>query len=715
MNQTASLFEKAQHYHEIGQLKQAEPLYLTFLKDNPQHEEALFWLASLYTNLGRHQDAVDYYYRALELNPDAVETHTGLGMALNVLGQPVDAETSFRKALALDSNIAELHYYLGSALFQQAKFLAAESEFRRAIELKPGFLEAIINLRETLTKRDMSEEAQELEIQIAALQPKPKTQNAERASVKNVGTRSSQGRAVTAGTYIKEGDKLIFAKRYNQAAGVFQKAVQLDPNSYLANNGLASALMYMERSEESIPYFERTLALKPDYEPALVNLGNVLLGFKEAKRSEECHRKAVALNHSPVNLVNLAAALVLLRQYDEAIALCREALTARSNFGGAYLNMSIVLMELGRFEEAYEAAQKAGQHSPNEPEVYFLLNSINQRRRKEDESLAAMQKMLRKDPKNPRAHSEMGMLQLLLGNFEQGWPDYNSTYVVSGSAQRRFKRPEWKGEMRPDATLLLHIDQGVGDCIQFMRYLPGVKKRVGRIIMECRENTLPFFEHHPDIAQIVMHREDGSLPDDLYFDLHITTTYLPGLFWNEMGHVTESVPYLHAEAERMKRWQAQFADDKGCKVGLVWAGNPDYVNDHIRSTHLSAFAPLADVEGVSLYSLQKGPPAAEAASPPSGMKIVDLAEELTDFYETEAAIASLDLVISVDTSVAHLAGAMNCPIWTLLPFVYEWRWMRDRTDTPWYPSMRLFRQENYGDWEGLLQTAADALKAHIGK
>ena len=715
MNQTASLFEKAQHYHEIGQLKQAEPLYLTFLKDNPQHEEALFWLASLYTNLGRHQDAVDYYYRALELNPDAVETHTGLGMALNVLGQPTDAETSFRKALALDPDLAELHYYLGSALFQQAKFPDAEAEFRRALELKPGFLEATLNLRETLVKSNKMDEANALETQIAALQPKPKTQNAERASVKKVGTKSSQGRAVTAGTYIKEGDKLIFAKRYNQAAGVFQKAIQLDPGSYLANNGLATALMYMQRNEEAVYYFERAIVLKPDYEPALVNLGNILLNFKEAKRSEECHRKAVALNRSSVNLVNLAAALVLLRQYDEAIDLCKEAIALRSNFGGAYLNMGIALMDVGRFEEAQEAAVLAGQHSPNESEVYFLLNSVNQRRRREDESLAAVQKALKKDPKNPRAHSEMGMLQLMLGNFEQGWPEYNYTYVVSGSAMRRFKKPEWKGEMRPDATLLMHIDQGVGDCIQFMRYLPGVKKRVGRIIMECRENTLPFFAHHPDIAQVIMHRDDGSLPDDLAFDMHLTTTYLPGMFWNEMGYATDSVPYLHAEAERVKRWKKRFASDKKFKVGLVWAGNPDYVNDHIRSTHLSEFAPLAKVPGVSLYSLQKGPPAAEAATPPSGMKIVDLADELTDFYETEAALAHLDLVISVDTSVAHLAGAMNRPVWAMLPFVYEWRWMRNRTDTPWYPSMRLFRQETYGDWESLLQTTANALKSHLSK
>jgi hypothetical protein len=260
-----------------------------------------------------------------------------------------------------------------------------------------------------------------------------------------------------------------------------------------------------------------------------------------------------------------------------------------------------------------------------------------------------------------------------------------------------------------DRILLLHTEQGLGDAIQFIRYLPLVAQRGGRIIIECQAELQRLFQTMDERWQIVVRGQ--PLPA---FDLHCPLLSLPRVFGTDLANVPNIVPYLHADAQDVRRWQHRLAGHSpNVKVGLAWAGSPTHKNDRNRSMKLATLAPLGQLSGVCLFSLQKGAAAAEAKTPPDGMKMIDWTDELYDFADTAALIANLDLVIAVDTAVVHLSGAMGKPVWTLLPFVPDWRWLLQREDSPWYPSMRLFRQPRIGDWDSVITRVVDALSRWI--
>jgi hypothetical protein len=257
-------------------------------------------------------------------------------------------------------------------------------------------------------------------------------------------------------------------------------------------------------------------------------------------------------------------------------------------------------------------------------------------------------------------------------------------------------------------SLLLHTEQGLGDAVQFIRYLPLAAQRGARIIIECQAELQRLFQTMSGNYQTVVRGQ--PLPA---FDLHCPLLSLPWVFGTNLASIPNDVPYLHADAEDAGRWQDRLGGHCALlKVGLAWAGKPTHQNDRNRSMKLARLAPLGQLPGVHFFSLQKGTAAAEAKAPPAGMELVDWTEELKDFADTAALIANLDLVIAVDTAVVHLAGAMGKPVWTLLPFASDWRWLLDRADSPWYPTMRLFRQATPGDWDGVIRRVAAELSRH---
>jgi hypothetical protein len=252
---------------------------------------------------------------------------------------------------------------------------------------------------------------------------------------------------------------------------------------------------------------------------------------------------------------------------------------------------------------------------------------------------------------------------------------------------------------------LLHAEQGYGDTVQFIRYLPQVADRGGRIIIECQAALQRLIQTMAGECSVVPAGQ--PLPT---FDVHCPLMSLPRHFETTLQNIPRQIPYLHADTAMVGKWLEKLAQDSSSlKVGLAWAGSKTNENDRSRSMPLSSFAALAQAPDVQFYSLQKGEPAAQANDPPAGLKLIDWTSEIVDFADTAALIANLDLVISVDTAVVHLAGAMGKPVWTLLPFAPDWRWMLERDDSPWYPTMRLFRQPSIGDWDSVVRTVAQAL------
>jgi len=294
----------------------------------------------------------------------------------------------------------------------------------------------------------------------------------------------------------------------------------------------------------------------------------------------------------------------------------------------------------------------------------------------------------------------MSLALLLTGNFREGWREYEwrweTKYLIS--SRRTFPQRLWDGSDIKGLTILLHAEQGFGDTIQFIRYAPLVARRGAKIIFECPKELISLLRSVEGIEEVIVRGE--TLPE---FNLHCPLLSLPLAFDTTLETIPAMIPYITNDPTYTEKWKNKidWADSR-FRIGLAWAGNPGFKQNRYRNCELENFLPLTQLPRVIFYSLQKGEEAKEAKHPPGGMKIIDLTEDIHDFSDTAAFIENIDLVISIDTAVTHLAGAMGRPVWTLLPFSPEWRWMLNREDSPWYPTMRLFRQSSHGDWESVI-------------
>ncbi|MDE1181863.1 glycosyl transferase family 8 [Paraburkholderia sp.] len=296
---------------------------------------------------------------------------------------------------------------------------------------------------------------------------------------------------------------------------------------------------------------------------------------------------------------------------------------------------------------------------------------------------------------------------LLHGEFERGWREYHHRYGMphTFAIGRRVQKPRWDGRPIPGKTLLIHDEQGFGDTFQFMRMVPWARERSGaKVIFEVNREALPLASRTTGYDHLVAR---GDLPPP--FDMHCELMDLPMAMGLTLSDLPGPMPYLSADPQRVEKWRRRLADLPRPLVALVWAGRPTHVNDARRSMHLDQLAPLG-ASGATFVAIQKGPASEQAANPPEGMSVVSLSDEIVDFEDTAAILCVVDLLISVDSSPVHLAGALGRPAWVMLPMVPDWRWLLDRDDTPWYPGVRLFRQKAYGDWHHVISAMTDALK-----
>ena len=427
--------------------------------------------------------------------------------------------------------------------------------------------------------------------------------------------------------------------------------------------------------------------------------------------------------------------------HEAAVRLIEQAIRGKPDFAGAYSNLALAYRETGRLDEALAAARRGVALAPRDLAARLNLGTVYEAGGALEEALAAYdaaralagpadpraegnravvlqalgrfddarsasEAALARDPDYAVAHFVRGTLLLLAGRFAEGWRDYEWRFrdaaLLKGALRRALPGERWDGGALDGRTVLVHADQGFGDAIQFVRYLPLVARRGGRVVLECQPALTDLFSALPGVDSVVAQSESGA--PAIAFDCHVPLTSLPGLFGTTLDSIPADIPYLQAPPARIDAWRDRLAGP-GLAVGLVWAGGADLLDDSQRSLDLAMLAPLADIPHMRVFGLQKGPAAENDAAP----FLENLGPDLTDFTETAAAIMALDLVISVDTAVAHLAGALGRPVWTLLPFSPDFRWMLDRTDSPWYPGMRLFRQAQRGQWHPVIAAVAEAL------
>jgi Flp pilus assembly protein TadD len=404
----------------------------------------------------------------------------------------------------------------------------------------------------------------------------------------------------------------------------------------------------------------------------------------------------------------LGLTLVALGRVEEGIAAYQKAIAQRPDIAELHNNLGNAYESVERLEEAAESLRRAVELRPGSCEAHDNLGRVLKKQGKFGEAIDEHLKSISLNPGGPGAHLDLGLLYLLMGDLRRGWieSEWRWKIVQSSVPQPAFDEKMWAGEELNGQRIFLHHDGGFGDTIQFLRYVPLVVARGGKVLLGVPRELVTLLQNYPGVTELIPSQEE--IPE---FDVHRPLASLPRIFDTTVETVPAQVPYLYPARELVEFWKNRLAGNRNLKVGLVWAGRPDYANDHNRSMALAQLAPLGDVPGVTFYSLQKGAAAEQKAlGPPEGMNLVNLSPQLTDFLQTAAVLANLDLVITVDTSVAHVAGALGRPVWVFLPWVCDWRWMLDREDSPWYPTMRLFRQPAWRDWETPIRRVADELR-----
>jgi tetratricopeptide (TPR) repeat protein len=573
-------------------------------------------------------------------------------MVLASLGRIDDAIGAFRRAVSLRPNSPEVLNNLGAALREKKHLDEAINFLQQAITLRPDYPEAFYNLGVALQERGKPDDA------IVAFE------------------KATTLRPGYAKPYAHLGGLLLKRDRAAEAADAYRMAVRLSPDSADAWHGLGCAFQHMANHEQAIEHYRKALSLRPDLTDAHYNLGHIA---QEAGRAQEAiahYTRAWSLQPTLVEAANnLAILLSKSEQFVEAERVLNEAVRARPDLATTYNNLGNVLQDMGRYDEAIAAFAKALALKPDYADAKF----------------------------------NQGFLLLARGDLIEGWSCYEARLRRPGLLpDPGYIQPNWDGSDLNGRTILLHAEQGFGDTIQFVRYAPMVRDRGGHVLLLCPRPLHRLFQGRLVIEKVLGAQD--SLPE---FDVQCPLLSLPGRFETSLQTIPAPIPYLAADENLKAQWLARLSREPGrLKVGIAWAGNPTHQKDKHRSMPLEALDPLARFKDeVRFISLQKGEAGGRNQE---RLDLVDWTGELNDFADTAALIANLDLVIAVDTAVAHLAGAMGKPVWLLLAIPTDWRWLLDRSDSPWYPTARLFRQPTRGDWQTPVNQLADALAELLG-
>ena len=510
-------------------------------------------------------------------------------------------------------------------------------------------------------------------------------------------------------------------ERFEEALASYDRALasRADYAEALSNRG--NTLRSLNRLDEALASYDRALAARPDYAEALCNRGAALHEQNRFEEAVASYDRALTIRPDYINaLCNRGGALQRLNRFDDALASYERALARAPNHAEALSNRGITLHRLGRFEEALASYDRALAVRPDYGEALCNRGVTLHEMRRFDEALASYAGVLAVRPDYAEAHFNEGLCRALRGDYRRGLPKFEWRWQAEQSQQKRnFREPLWLGsEEIAGKTILLHAEQGFGDTIQFCRYVPLVAARGARVVLEVQgplrrlmsglsRNGL--FLNGLPLNGLAGAPETVARGEPLpAFDLHCPLLSLPLAFGTGLETIPSAAPYLRAEAQSLANWKERLEPARRRRIGLCWSGGPTLRH---RSMKLKELLPLLDLEfDATLVSLQKEVPSEDVPMLRNQSKLLHFGDELQDFSETAALISQLDLVISVDTGVAHLAGALARPVWVLLPFVPDWRWQLEGDTSPWYPTARLFRQDASRAWPDVVARVADALR-----
>lgn len=492
---------------------------------------------------------------------------------------------------------------------------------------------------------------------------------------------------------------------------LLSKALALNPNDAAAQLNYGNVLLALGRLDDAFSVFGKALTLNPGIAEAELNRGSILMLRKSFGEAVTCFDNAIRVNPKLAQaFCNRGQALVELGQFEAALASCDAAVAIDSRNAEFHASRANILYRMKRFDEALSAVDAAILLQPANPAFQYNRGNVCFQQKRFDEAFAAFGKATAIDKNFADAHYNEGFARLLLGDTERGWRKYEYRWDQPDRVQtkRHFRQPIWLGEGSLEGkTILIHAEQGFGDTIMASRFVPLVAALGAQVILEVQAALVPLMQRIQGVSGLVIRGE--TLPD---FDVHCPFMSLPFAFRTTLKTIPNRVPYLDVPQEKIERWRARLGDDD-LKVGIAWAGNASFKDDRDRSILLTNILPICSAESVKFFSLQKDLRSGDAETLLANPQIVQLGSELNDFEDTAAAMLSLDLIISSDTAVVHLAGALGLPVWVLLSHIPDWRWLLDRSDSPWYPTARLFRQDERRQWKIVTEEVIQNLKKFV--
>lgn len=710
LNSVQALNEGIAH-HRAGRLAEAEAVYRKLLDGEPENSNVLHLLGVIAAQRKEFDRAVALIKRAIAIDGTTCEFYRNLGNAFQENGNRGSAAEAYRNALKLRPSDVEVQTGLAEALRQ-------EEEQRRPPIPNPAFEQGNQLMGQRRFDEAMAAYRRAIEVDSKAV-----------------------------GAWCNLGVALKQSRRYDESIAALKNALRGQPDFHSAMYNLGATYSDAGRIDEAIEAFESAAAFQPSHAESHFQLGMLLIRAGKHETAMRHIQRALALNprHAEASHA-MGFCLGQLGKHDDAIAMYRQALSINPNYSEAYLNLGIAYFSKREFEQAAAAFEHGTRIDPQSADLFFNLACVQAEQGvsnsdSQGDAVASYREVLRLRPDHYKASANLGMLLQALGrfeeakavfehalsmnseaaelhwnlgllllttrNFSQGWREIEWRWKwkdipVPG---RNLPQPRWDGSDLNGKTILLHAEQGFGDTIQFIRYVPMVVERGGRVILSCPHALSDLLRlAYPEIE---LAREGDALPS---FDVHCPLMSLPLLFDTQVNTIPAPIPYLKVDEALAAKWAARIKSRNAkLRVGIVWAGNSNHPNDRSRSMKFNQILPLAQVDGVQFYNLYLGLTQADRDMWNGHLELIDLTEHLQNFAETAAMISCLDLVIAVDTAVAHVAGAIAKPVWLMIAHLPDWRWMLDRDDTPWYPTMRLFRQKSPGDWADVVKRIAEAL------
>jgi tetratricopeptide (TPR) repeat protein len=690
---------------------------------SPEDAEAHYSLGATFYNVGRLNEAEACFRHALKIRPDFAAVHNNLGGTLQALNRLGEAEASYRRALEINPHYADAHFNLGNILKDRGRLNEAEACFRRALDIQPDYADAHYNLGNILKELDRPDEAESCFRQALQIQPDYADAHYNLGNILRELGRLDEAEACYrrviqlqpdyADAHYNLGNIFKELNRLDDAEGCYQQALQIQPDYAEAYSNLGLTLQALGRLDEAETRYRQALQIHPDDGDTYGNLGATLQALGRLDEAVTCCRRALQIQPDDAEVHNnLGAILQELGHLNEAEAHCRRALQIKPDGAKAHNNLGTILQELGRLDEAEACFRQALQINPNYAKAHNNLGITLHSMSRLNEAETCYRRVLQIEPDYAEAHHNLSFILLETGRLAEGWPEYEYRWETNAPKSLRPANPlpQWTGQAPlPGDRLLVTLEQGMGDQLQFSRYLPlaanrfaaGVSIFVGRPLLALFRRSFPEIE----ILDAPPDNQDA-------WQWQCPLLSLPLAFGTTLETIPNHVPYLIPNPTRVSGWRSKIAaldlPAFSRKIGVVWKPGSLMKNAPLRALTLQQLSPLLNLPDCTWFSLQKEPDPDKAPWVNSG-KLIDWSIEFSDFDETAALLMNMDLIVSVDTSVAHLAGGLGQTVWLLNRHDSEWRWMRNREDSPWYPTMRIFTQKQSGDWDEVLMRLATML------